>query len=228
MRGLYRGLGPTVLGYLPTWAIYFAAYNSLKPHASLLLTAAESSPQVHMLSAMGAGALCTISTSPLWVIKTRIMTQSSSTAYRYNNTLDAFQSILRTEGTRGFYKGLFPSLLGVSHVIVQFPLYEALKSQMHAVDSDGRVHKTLVLASSSLAKAVASCVTYPHEVIRTRLQNQTMPPYKYAGVIDAVSVISREEGFRGFYKGLTTNLLRTVPASALSLLTYELILHKLN
>jgi solute carrier family 25 folate transporter 32 len=32
IRGLYRGLGPTVLGYLPTWAIYFTAYDYCKSH----------------------------------------------------------------------------------------------------------------------------------------------------------------------------------------------------
>jgi hypothetical protein len=30
VRGLYRGLGPTVLGYLPTWGIYFSVYDRVK------------------------------------------------------------------------------------------------------------------------------------------------------------------------------------------------------
>ncbi|CAG8779510.1 3776_t:CDS:2, partial [Racocetra persica] len=30
IRGLYRGLGPTLYGYLPTWAIYFSAYDYFK------------------------------------------------------------------------------------------------------------------------------------------------------------------------------------------------------
>lgn len=30
IRGLYRGLGPTMYGYLPTWAIYFTAYDYFK------------------------------------------------------------------------------------------------------------------------------------------------------------------------------------------------------
>jgi solute carrier family 25 folate transporter 32 len=29
-RGLYRGLGPTIIGYLPTWAIYFTVYDAVK------------------------------------------------------------------------------------------------------------------------------------------------------------------------------------------------------
>lgn len=28
LRGLYRGLGPMLLGYLPTWAVYMAVYDS--------------------------------------------------------------------------------------------------------------------------------------------------------------------------------------------------------
>lgn len=30
VRGLYRGLTPTVVGYLPTWAIYFTIYDHCK------------------------------------------------------------------------------------------------------------------------------------------------------------------------------------------------------
>lgn len=30
LKGFYRGLGPTILGYLPTWAIYFAVYDGIK------------------------------------------------------------------------------------------------------------------------------------------------------------------------------------------------------
>lgn len=30
IRGLYRGLGPIVMGYLPTWAVYFTVYNKSK------------------------------------------------------------------------------------------------------------------------------------------------------------------------------------------------------
>lgn len=30
IRGMYRGLGPIVMGYLPTWAVWFTVYNQSK------------------------------------------------------------------------------------------------------------------------------------------------------------------------------------------------------
>ena len=30
LRGLYRGLGPMLLGYLPTWAVYMSVYGAAK------------------------------------------------------------------------------------------------------------------------------------------------------------------------------------------------------
>jgi hypothetical protein len=46
---------------------------------------------------------------------------------KYRHTLDAALTIYRSEGPRAFYRGLLPSLLGITHVAVQFPLYEQLK-----------------------------------------------------------------------------------------------------
>ncbi len=43
----------------------------------------------------------------------------------------------------------------------------------------------------------------------------------YKNVRDAVQTIAREEGFRGFYRGLLPTLLRTVPAAVLTLSSYE-------
>jgi solute carrier family 25 folate transporter 32 len=73
IRGLYRGLGPTIFGYLPTWAIYFTAYDYCKARMGKQIGKEDDHWLVHILSAMTAGATSTTMTNPLWVIKTRFM-----------------------------------------------------------------------------------------------------------------------------------------------------------
>lgn len=74
--------------------------------------------------------------------------------------MEAFALIARHEGIRGFYKGLGPSLIGVSHVAIQFPLYERLKSVLSTRQSE----TASVLMASAVSKMIASTATYPHEV----------------------------------------------------------------
>lgn len=80
----------------------------------------------------------------------------------------------------------------------------------------------------------ASITTYPHEVVRTRLQtlrlprdpgseNNTPSAKKRVSLVRTIQKILKHEGWRGLYKGLSINLLRTVPNSAVTMLTFVVI-----
>lgn len=172
-----------------------------------------------------------------------------------------------TEGILSFYSGLTPALLGLTHVAVQFPVYEYLKTKftgrpMGAAPTTGQDTQTAdwfgILAASILSKIMASSATYPHEVIRTRLQTQRRPmpgheymqglggasatsgshatagdaiaqtAPRYRGIVTTFNTILREEGWRAFYAGMGTNMMRAVPAATVTMLTYEYTMRHLN
>lgn len=214
-------------------------------------------------------------TNPIWVIKTRLMSQVSRRAtgntarppWHYKSTLDAARKMYRTEGVMSFYSGLTPALLGLTHVAIQFPAYEYLRTQFTGqgmgvqAEGDQSSHWFGILSASVLSKVMASSATYPHEVIRTRLQTQqrSMPSAsseyaafrggldgssqsptdivrktltavapKYKGIVTTFKTILREEGWRAFYAGMGTNMMRAVPAATTVMLTYEYLMKSIH
>jgi solute carrier family 25 (mitochondrial folate transporter), member 32 len=186
---------------------------------------------INFWSSIVAGASSTMVTNPIWVIKTRLMSQVSRKAvlndsrppWHYRSTIDAAKKMYRNEGTLPFYSGLTPALLGLTHVAIQFPAYEYLKTQFTgqgmgmSVEGDERSHWVGVLSASVLSKVLASSATYPHEVIRTRLQTQqrTLPSSSseyaaFRGGLEGAenhgptTIISQAKAALPRYKGIIT------------------------
>ena len=213
-------------------------------------------------------------TNPIWVIKTRLMSQSGAKAadgsfrspWHYRNTLDAARKMYTTEGVLSFYSGLTPALFGLTHVAIQFPLYEIFKEKFTGIGSgqteseeDRTSHFYGISLAVFLSKVCASTATYPHEVVRTRLQTQQRSPptalsegrasgflggavgkpadygrprdgtssqtrttpLHSRGTLQTIKTILVEEGWRGFYAGLGTNLIRAVPSAMTTIVTFE-------
>lgn len=59
------------------------------------------------------------------------------------------------------------------------------------------LHPGELFVAAAVSKGVAVLVTYPHEVVRTRLREQaTQGVFKYRGFLGALSTIAKEEGRR--------------------------------
>ncbi|OIW07014.1 hypothetical protein TanjilG_02648 [Lupinus angustifolius] len=240
LRGMYRGLGPTVLALLPNWAfdswlmwmsssIWEIGYDLLIDMV-LYVEQDEScclSVGANVVAASGAGVATTFATNPLWVVKTRLQTQGIRPGVvPYKSTLSALRRISCEEGIRGLYSGLVPALVGVSHVAIQFPTYEKIK--FYLAKQDEKAMEELgaceVAIASSVSKFFASTLTYPHEIIRSRLQEQGHHSEKrYSSATDCVRKVFQQEGISGFYRGCAINLLRTIPAAAITFTSFEMI-----
>jgi solute carrier family 25 protein 33/36 len=197
----------------------------------------QESPLVHFSAAASAGIITATATNPIWVVKTRLQLQSESSRL-YKNSFHCVYKICKEEGVKSLYKGLSASYLGIGETVIQWMIYEKLKSIISERKKDqsnveGRSIGDWMeyLASAGTAKLIATLITYPHEVLRTRLRQMPLNSngqYKYTGLVQCAKLIVKEEGLSALYGGLTPHLMRTVPNAAVLFGTYEVILYYLG
>ena len=77
-----------------------------------------------------------------------------------------------------------------------------------------------------MSKVSASLISYPHEVLRARLQYEHTSPQQYeTNAFQLIRRIIRTEGPRALYSGFITNLFRIVPNYAVIFVIYENLAH---
>ncbi|KAF0852454.1 mitochondrial solute carrier family 25 (mitochondrial folate transporter) member 32 [Andalucia godoyi] len=212
IRTLFSGLVPSLIGNSASWGIYLYLYSRIKSWNAAHI----SNPLiVSFSSGVQAGVCSTLMTNPIWLIKTRLQLQNK-TNHRYSGMTHAFKTIVREEGVAGLYRGIVPALFLVSHGSLQFMAYDELK---RLFDADSHLS---YFAAGVASKTFAMVITYPFQVVKTRLQDfRSTSDHSYRGFRDAVQQIIRKEGPLTFYRGLSASFYRLVPMSAMTLTLYE-------
>jgi solute carrier family 25, member 33/36 len=148
------------------------------------------------------------------MIKTRLQLQTGGERRAYKGAIHCFRDLVKKEGVSSLYRGLSASYLGVTESTLQWVLYEYFKRELFIVSSECRdslamdeLQNFAPLASAAGAKIVATTVTYPHEVLRTRLrQAPTDAGVKYTGLKQCFTAVLTEHGAMTFYSGLGPHL----------------------
>eukprot|EP01095_Lingulamoeba_sp_RSL-Kostka_P007322 TRINITY_DN2319_c0_g1_i1.p1 TRINITY_DN2319_c0_g1~~TRINITY_DN2319_c0_g1_i1.p1 ORF type:complete len:316 (+),score=74.06 TRINITY_DN2319_c0_g1_i1:78-1025(+) len=239
IRPLYQGLTPAIFGSASAWGTYFIFYNKLKDIWRKKFDDSNDkmsklSPKAHMICAFAGGFGSAILTNPIWVIKTRMQLQTYNDPSNYKNMFDAFRSIYQKEGIKGLYKGLVPSLFGVTHGSIQFVIYEEMKHLFVKFNNKNNINQKTDydlsfiqgLISGGLSKIAATTATYPYGVIKSRIQalpSQASKIENTSGVIKLIITTLKKEKFLGFYRGYGVCILRVTPASAFTFACYEAI-----
>ncbi|CAB4319823.1 unnamed protein product [Prunus armeniaca] len=109
-KGLYAGYGSFLLRDLPFDAVQFCIYEQLQIGFKLAARRDLNDPEVAMIGAF-AGAVTGAITTPLDVIKTRLMVQGSENQYR--GIYDCVRTIMREEGSPALWKGIGPRVLWI-------------------------------------------------------------------------------------------------------------------
>ncbi|KAI8319581.1 mitochondrial carrier [Martensiomyces pterosporus] len=232
--GLYRGLGPQLVGVAPEKAIKLTVNDFVRAR----LTDKESGKikfAGELFAGGIAGASQVVFTNPLEIVKIRLQVQgeilkeasglgpaSASPIARRGAV-----TIVKELGLIGLYKGASACLLrDVPFSAIYFPCYSHIKKDIFN-EGERQLGIVDLLLAGAIAGMPAAYLTTPADVIKTRLQVEAKKGETvYNGLMDAARKIYKEEGFKAFFKGGPARIFRSSPQFGTTLMCYELI-HRL-
>ncbi|XP_018357903.1 PREDICTED: peroxisomal membrane protein PMP34 [Trachymyrmex cornetzi] len=236
---LYRGIVPVLQSLCASNFVYFYTFHGLKELRSKRNQTAGSD----LLLASIAGVINVLITTPLWVVNTRLKMRGVGLTLERNNNeyatlYDGLVHIWKYEGLRQLWAGTLPSLVLVTNPAIQFMTYESIKRRVLASFGDVQPPAWIFFIIGAIAKAVATVMTYPLQLVQTKLRHG----YKYpnlppdAGTLQILFYILKKQGISGLFKGMEAKLLQTILTAALMFLAYEkiarfvfrILLHKPN
>ncbi|CAO2828662.1 unnamed protein product [Amaranthus hypochondriacus] len=223
----FRGNGLNVVKVAPESAIRFYTYELLK---GVIMEArggekADIGGMGRLVAGGLAGAVAQTAIYPIDLVKTRLQTCECLDG-KVPRIGALTRDIWVKEGSRAFYKGLFPSVLGIiPYAGIDLAAYETLKDMAKIyILQDSEPGPLVQLGCGTISGAVGATCVYPLQVVRTRMQASQSK----ATMSEVFWATFKKEKLRGFYKGLFPNLLKVIPSASITYLVYEAMKKRLE
>lgn len=219
--GLWRGITPSITRTVPGVGLYFGSLHWLKTH----IGNEHPTPIQAVCLGMAARSVAGVAMIPITVIKTRF----ESGTYDYPRMSTALVQIYNREGVRGLCCGLVPTLFrDAPYSGIYLMFYTQLKQKFMPVlvpdklrNGDCSLQAFGHFSCGLLAGVLASLVTHPADVVKTKMQLQ---PAAYRSVHQAASALYANGGLRAFTTGIAPRMLRRTLMSAMAWTVYEQIM----
>ncbi|KAF2200674.1 mitochondrial carrier [Delitschia confertaspora ATCC 74209] len=240
LKAFYSGIGPEVLKSVVDSFLFFLAYTYVRQKRLASKGDSKNLPALDEIGVgMVAGAFSKFWTTPIQNIVTRKQTaamvfsqNASSSASPDLTTKDIALQIRHEKGLQGFWSGYSASLILTLNPAITFLLHKMLTRLLvpHSRRSDPGARLTFLLAA--ISKALASTITYPFSLAKTRAQVSSQKPSTPTGptsetekpqemteepapakarqytVFSTILRIARTEGIAGLYQGLGAEVLK--------------------
>ena len=196
--------------------------------------------------AVGGFASCIIA-SPTELIRIRMQMQgigqreyfieykghrSAPEAHKYYRSIwDCCKKIYKNEGPKGLCRGGLATILrdtqsfACYYPSMDYFRYLSSKFNNTPYGEDGPF---TILIGGGFSGTICWLVSYPFDVVKSRLQGDGVERNEYKGMVDCIRKTYRSGGVAAFYRGITPTLVRAFPTNATTWLTYIMIQRLFN
>ncbi|XP_018574330.1 mitochondrial thiamine pyrophosphate carrier [Anoplophora glabripennis] len=174
-----------------------------------------------------SGCITRATCQPLDVLKIRFQLQvepiSHKAVSKYRSIFQAVYLISREEGIKAFWKGHIPAQwLSIIYGIVQFWTFEVLSKKAYQLNLPAHTSPIVNFVCGSAAGCTATVVSFPFDVIRTRLVAQSEQKKVYEGILHAGQNICRNEGPMVLFRGLWPTVIQIGPHAGAQFMCYKI------
>lgn len=221
IAALYKGCSTLVIGSVGKDAIRFLSFDTIKnqfkdPETGTL------SPLRNLVAGMLSGVVASVTAvTPTERIKTALI-DDARTEKRYRSMTHCIRTVLKEDGFLGLYRGFAGTTLKQAGATAfRMGTYNILKDyeRKHEIPQSTATN----FANGSVAGIVTTLATQPFDTIKTRCQSS-----RGASTVEAFQSIIADYGVRGFWKGTTMRLGRTVFSGGILFTSYEWVAAILN
>ncbi|CAJ1062233.1 solute carrier family 25 member 40 [Xyrichtys novacula] len=223
LKSLWSGLPPTLVMAVPATVIYFTCYDQLC--AALKLRMGDYAQEAPLVAGAVARVGSATVISPLELIRTKLQSQKQS----YRELTACIRSAVETEGWLSLWRGLGPTLFrDVPFSAMYWYNYEKSKLWLCEHYNTREPTFTITFLSGALSGSIASIVTLPFDVVKTRrqvelgeLQARNLSHEVSTSTFSVMSRIVAQDGVSGLLAGFLPRLIKVAPACAIMISTYE-------
>lgn len=220
-RALYKGCSSLIVGSIAKDGVRFLSFDMIKNAFKDPETGALS-PLRNLLAGMSAGVVASIfAVTPTERIKTALI-DDARTLKRFHSAPHAVRVVYAEHGFLGLYRGFIGTTLKQAGATAfRMGTYNILKdyeSSRHVTQNTA-----MNFANGAVAGIITTYATQPFDTLKTRSQSA-----KGASTVDAFRSVLADDGIRGFWRGTTMRLGRTVFSGGILFTVYEQVAGILN
>ncbi|KAJ2546031.1 hypothetical protein EV175_005746, partial [Coemansia sp. RSA 1933] len=232
--GLYKGMSSPLVGIAAVNSLLFWAYSYVKTLQTGSVAITPSLDQIAVAGAV-AGAINSVLASPVELLKVRLQVQynaATNSSTLFKGPLPMARHLVQQFGTRGIMWGFWATVVREIPANAAFYAgFEFAKRSLAKSLTDGDTRKLGIvplMLSGSVGGVSYWSACYPLDVIKSCVQNGKTPPKGAGYILTTAREIFAEQGIKGFFRGYSTSVIRTIPAAAVTFSTYELVVRALS
>lgn len=230
-RGFYKGTLTPLIGVGACVSVQFSVNEYMKRYYDKALNGQQLSLLQFFNCGAAAGFANGFLASPIEHIRIRLQIQTGAVK-QFNGPIDCAKKLFQSNGIRGIYKGLAPTLFreGVG-LGIYFATYEALIAKQ--LQKDPKITRKDIPGWKLCLYGGLSGYTlwigiYPVDVIKSKLQTDSLSKPTYNGSLSVVRDIWTRNGIKGFYRGFIPTILRAAPANGATFAAFELTMRLIS